>query len=162
MTWAKDYPKEEDKCEKLLGIDNLKASCAPQFKKFFFEKNSLIIYTLPDCTDLCAVTDTGLKKLLKHKMHKLVVKATEADEDAQYGTPGVSPAALRDFLRKRLSEAWKDVCKNHEEQRPKRSKGAEHATPSTSPKTATSRCKVPTYLTSSSRTTATRAKIPQR
>ena len=43
--------------EKLLGLDNLNSQCASQFIDTMRKAKVQLIYTPPDCTDLCAVTD---------------------------------------------------------------------------------------------------------
>ncbi|MEE8128326.1 MAG: hypothetical protein V3T45_07220 [Nitrospinaceae bacterium] len=55
--------------ELLLGCDNLTGQSAPEFRKLLWEKcNTLIAFTPPHCTDLCAVTDSHLGRAIKFRM----------------------------------------------------------------------------------------------
>lgn len=117
LTWLKDYKKEAAAGEKLLGMDNLKAQCHPDFKEFAFKKTkSLIIYTPPDCTDLCAVTDAGLGKLVKMQMRKLFDAHQEANPDLWLTAKGLSAAQRRELFCKWLSETWTWVKAEKREQ----------------------------------------------
>ncbi len=57
--------------EKLLGADNLNGQACPDFREFMFSKcKTIIAFTPPDCTDLCAVTDSHIGRTIKWRMKK--------------------------------------------------------------------------------------------
>eukprot|EP00479_Gromia_sphaerica_P011675 TRINITY_DN5852_c0_g1_i1.p1 TRINITY_DN5852_c0_g1~~TRINITY_DN5852_c0_g1_i1.p1 ORF type:complete len:195 (-),score=44.11 TRINITY_DN5852_c0_g1_i1:244-828(-) len=82
MTWLNDFRKETPPEEKLLGMDNLGAHCHIDFRHFARTRaNSLLLYTPEDCTDLCAVTDAGLGKMVKDMMKMKFDLHFEANPD---------------------------------------------------------------------------------
>ena len=57
--------------EYLVCLDNLKGHCCPEYQSILRnDGNALIIYTPPNCTDVCAVTDAGLGRSIKMLMRK--------------------------------------------------------------------------------------------
>ena len=110
LDWLDDFRKEASKEEKLLGMDNLGAQCDPKFKAFAREKaNSLLLYTPEDCTDICAVTDHGLGKMVKDKVKGRFDEDFEEDPDKWVDQGGLSAADRRELYVKWLSESWKEV-----------------------------------------------------
>ena len=69
LAYAKDFKRETKSAEKLHQMDNLKGQSCPEFRKFMKEEaNTLLLYTPPGCTDLCAAVDAGLGKSIKSLM----------------------------------------------------------------------------------------------
>ncbi len=76
MAFASVFKREtrsrSNTAEKLIGADNLHGQAAPQFRQFMRSKcNTVSAYTPPDCTDLCAVTDSHIGRSIKWRMKKL-------------------------------------------------------------------------------------------
>ncbi len=75
MTFARRFHKQtktRPQREKIFGANNLTCQAHPDFREFMFSKaKTLIAYTPPDCTDLCAVTDSHIGRAIKLAMKKL-------------------------------------------------------------------------------------------
>ena len=99
MTWISDFAKEASPQEKLLGMDNLGAHCHPDFRYFArTQANTLLLYTPEDCTDLCAVTDAGLGKLVKDKIKTKFDCHFESDPDLWTEEGKLSAADRRELF----------------------------------------------------------------
>ena len=95
----------------LLVMDNLGAHTNPDFRRLAWEHDPRVwlLYTPPDCTDACAVTDDGLGRTFKNKMRKSFHAHFDANMERWQsgGKEGFSASARRKLYCQWLSEANK-------------------------------------------------------
>ena len=71
-----------DSGEYLVCVDNLSGQTNLQYRDILKkEGNAFIVYTPPNCTDVCAVTDAGLGRSIKNLMRKHFIKHFETHLD---------------------------------------------------------------------------------
>ncbi len=97
-------------CDHLLVMDNLGAHTNPDFRKRAWEHKPRVwlLYTPPDCTDACAVTDDGLGQAYKRMMRKYFVDHFGANVE-RWQSGGEQGFTAAD--RRKLYCEW--LCKAH-------------------------------------------------
>lgn len=71
MAYARRYQKQAQRGEKLHQLDNLGGQSDPEFRKFMKTKaNTLLLFTVPGCTDVGAAVDAGLGRDVKGGMKR--------------------------------------------------------------------------------------------
>ena len=89
-------------------MDNLGSQCQPEFKEYIRKEcNTLIVYTPNNCTDLCAVTDAGIGKVIKDRMRKKYDADFES-RTSEWTDKRIPTRELRVLYANWLSEAWKE------------------------------------------------------
>ncbi len=106
-------------CDHLLVMDNFGAHTNPDFRRRTWQHvpRVWLLYTPPDCTDACAVTDDRLGQTYKNLMRKSFVKHFEANMDRWQsgGAEGFSASERRKLYCKWLSDAHRQFYSWDEE-----------------------------------------------
>ncbi len=107
LAWLQDtLPSLAKSSDHLLCLDNLGGHTSPLFRRHAWDNKPRvwIIYTPPDCTDACAVTDDGLGQAIKRSMRLSFEEHFAANMALWQGEEGHTPITAH--ARRELYAQW--------------------------------------------------------
>ena len=94
----------------LLTLDNLNGHRTPAYKAIAATNQTFLLYTPPDCTDLCAVNDHGLGKWFRDKIKKEFLNEYKRKEKI-WDQKNIDASERRIRLVEWVSKAWVEIKK---------------------------------------------------
>lgn len=102
--WLRDFCDQLPLEPHVVVMDNLDGHATQEFRAEMKAANCELVFTPPDCTDLCAVTDAGLGRSVKRLMKEMFRSHFRDNHDAWCN--GTVTAAQR----RRLAVMWFDAA----------------------------------------------------
>jgi hypothetical protein len=102
-----------DNEESILFLDNLHGHRCREYKTLAKENGIVPFFTPPDSTDLCAVNDHHIGKMVKNRVKKQF-KTKYLEDSKEWDDGEVSMSEKRVMMTKFLAEAWESMKEEHD------------------------------------------------